>query len=142
MDYDWLIVGSGFGGSVSALRLAEKGYKVGVIEAGRRYRDEDFAESTWQLGRYLWAPLIGLRGILRLTPFKDVFIASGAGVGGGSIVYANTLYRAKQDYFLNPQWVELADWEQELAPHYATAETMLGVNTVPFESPGDKLLQD
>ncbi len=142
MDYDWLIVGSGFGGSVSALRLAEKGYKVGVIEVGRRYRDEDFAESTWQLGRYLWAPFIGLKGILRLTPFKDVFIASGAGVGGGSIVYANTLYRAKQDYFLNPQWAELADWEQELAPHYATAETMLGVNTVPFESPGDKLLQD
>ena len=142
MDYDWLIVGSGFGGSVSALRLAEKGYKVGVIEVGRRYRDEDFAESTWQLGRYLWAPLIGLRGILRLTPFKDVFIANGAGVGGGSIVYANTLYRAKQEYFRNPQWSELADWERELSPHYATAETMLGVNTVPFGSPGDKLLQD
>lgn len=142
MDFDWLIVGSGFGGSVSALRLAEKGYKVGVIEAGRRYRDEDFAESSWQLGRYLWMPLIGLKGILRLTPFKDVFIASGAGVGGGSIVYANTLYRAKKEYFQNPQWVELGDWEQELEPHYATAETMLGVKTVPFESPGDKLLQD
>ena len=142
MDYDWLIIGSGFGGSVSALRLAEKGYKVGVIEAGRRFDDKDFAKSSWQVGRYLWAPWIGLRGILRLTPFKDIFIASGAGVGGGSIVYANTLYRAKPEYFRNPQWAELADWEQELDPHYATAETMLGVNTVPFESPGDKVLQE
>ncbi|MGI9249044.1 MAG: GMC oxidoreductase [Woeseiaceae bacterium] len=142
VDYDWLIIGSGFGGSISALRLTEKGYKVGVIEAGRRYDDKDFAESTWQLNRYLWAPLLGLRGILRLTPFKDVFIASGAGVGGGSIVYANTLYRAKQEYFRNPQWADLADWEQELDQHYATAERMLGVNTVPFESPGDEILRD
>jgi cholesterol oxidase len=142
MDYDWLIIGSGFGGSISALRLTEKGYKVGVIEVGRRFRDEDFAESSWQLNRYLWAPALGCRGIMRFTPFKDVFIASGAGVGGGSVVYANTLYRAKQEYFENPQWAELADWKQELDPHYATAETMLGVNTVPFESPADKYLQD
>ena len=141
VDYDWLVIGSGFGGSISALRLSEKGYKVGVIEAGRRYEDEDFAESSWQLNRYFWAPVLGLRGILRLTPFKDVFIASGAGVGGGSIVYANTLYRAKQEYFKNPQWAELADWEQELDQPYATAERMLGVNRVPFESPGDKILQ-
>jgi len=142
MDYDWLIIGSGFGGSVSALRLSEKGYKVGVIEAGRRFEDKDFAKSTWQLNRYLWAPLLGLRGIMRLTPFKDVFIASGAGVGGGSIVYANTLYRAKNEFFQNPQWVELADWGQELEQPYSTAERMLGANTVPFESPGDKILQD
>lgn len=142
MDYDWLIIGSGFGGSVSALRLSEKGYKVGVIEAGRRFEDEDFAKSSWQLSRYLWAPLLGLRGIMCLTPFKDVFIASGSGVGGGSIVYANTLYRAKDEFFQNSQWSELADWKQELEQPYATAETMLGVNTVPFESPGDTLLQD
>jgi len=142
MDYDWLIIGSGFGGSVSALRLSEKGYKVGVIEAGRRFEDEDFAKSTWQLNRFLWAPLLGLRGILRLTPFKDVFVASGAGVGGGSIVYANTLYRAKQEFFQNSQWAGLANWEQELGQPYATAERMLGVNTVPFASPGDKLLKD
>jgi cholesterol oxidase len=142
MDYDWLIIGSGFGGSVSALRLSEKGYKVAVIEAGRRFEDNDFAKSSWQLNRYLWAPLLGLRGIMRFTPFKDVFIASGAGVGGGSLVYANTLYRAKNEFFQNPQWAELADWEQELEQPYATAERMLGVNTVPFESPGDKILQD
>ncbi len=141
MDYDWLIIGSGFGGSVSALRLSEKGYKVGVIEAGRRFDDADFAESTWQLNRFLWAPLLGLRGILRMTPFKDVFIVSGAGVGGGSIVYANTLYRAKSEFYGNPQWADLGDWEQELDQPYASAEKMLGVNTVPFESPGDRILQ-
>ena len=142
MDYDWLVIGSGFGGSTSALRLSEKGYKVGVIEAGRRFDDKDFAKSTWQLNRYLWAPFVGLRGILRLSPFKDVLVASGAGVGGGSIVYANTLYRAKPEFFQNPQWAGLADWEHELDEPYSTAERMLGVNTVPFESPGDLLLQD
>ncbi|MDH3334522.1 MAG: GMC family oxidoreductase N-terminal domain-containing protein, partial [Gammaproteobacteria bacterium] len=142
MDYDWLIIGSGFGGSTSALRLTEKGYKVGVVEVGKRYEDEDFAESTWQLSRYLWAPYIGLRGIFRLFPFKDVLVASGAGVGGGSIVYANTLYRAKPQFFENPQWSELADWQSELDEPYVIAERMLGVNTVPFDSPGDQLLQD
>ena len=142
LDYDWIIVGSGFGGSVSALRLAEKGYSVAVIEAGRRFEDEDFAESGWQLGKFLWAPFVGLRGIFRMTPFKDVFVASGAGVGGGSIVYANTLYRAKPDYYRNPQWGDLADWERELDQPYSTVEKMLGVNTVPFESPSDKILRD
>ena len=142
MDYDWLIVGSGFGGSVSALRLAEKGYRVGVLEVGRRFRDEDFAKSTWNLRRYLWLPAAGLRGILRLTPFSDVFIASGAGVGGGSVVYANTLYRASPDFFTNPQWRDLNDWSAALAPHYDTAEKMLGVVTVPRESDGQKLLSD
>lgn len=141
-DFDWLIIGSGFGGSVSALRLSEKGYRVAVLEAGRRFEDEDFARSSWQLGRYLWAPWLGLRGIMRLTPFKDVFIGSGAGVGGGSIVYANTLYRAKEDFYRNPQWADLGDWEAELDPHYTTAERMLGVETVPFDSPGDAILRD
>jgi cholesterol oxidase len=139
-DYDWVIIGSGFGGSVSALRLAEKGYKVAVLEAGRRFRDEDFAESTWDVRRFLWAPSLGMKGILRLTPFKDIFIASGAAVGGGSIVYANTLYRAKPEFFSNPQWRALGDWSQVLKPHYDTAERMLGVNVVPRESDGQKLL--
>ena len=141
-DYDWIVIGSGFGGSVSALRLAEKGYRVAVLECGRRYADPDFAKTTWNLKRYLWAPIIGCRGILRLTPFRDVFVASGAGVGGGSIVYANTLYRAKPEYFANAQWAGLADWQRELAPHYEVAERMLGVNDVPFESPADELLRD
>ena len=141
-DYDWVIVGSGFGGSVSALRLAEKGYKVCVLECGRRYRDEDYAASTWQLRKFLWAPFLGLRGILRLYPFKDVFIASGAGVGGGSIVYANTLYRAAPAFFANPQWAGLEDWAAALEPHYETAERMLGVQMVPFISDGQELLKE
>ena len=142
LDYDWLIIGSGFGGSVSALRLAEKGYKLAVLECGRRFRDEDFAKSTWQLGRFLWLPFLGLKGVLRLTPFKDVFAASGCAVGGGSIVYANTLYRAKPEFFANGQWAELADWDAVLRPHYDTAEKMLGVQTVPFDSTGQTLMRE
>lgn len=141
-DYDWLIVGSGFGGSVSALRLAEKGYRVGVLECGKRYRDEDFAATTWNLRRFLWMPAAGLWGILRLTPFKDVFIASGAAVGGGSVVYANTLYRGTPAFFSNPQWADLGDWAHVLAPHYDTAERMLGVRTVPFDSDGQRLIKE
>ena len=139
-DYDWIVIGSGFGGSVSALRLAEKGYRVAVLECGRRFRDQDFAATTWNLRAFLWAPWLGLRGILRLTPFKDVFIASGAAVGGGSIVYANTLYRAAPEFFTNPQWAGLDDWAGVLAPHYDTATRMLGVQQVPFESDNQKLI--
>jgi len=142
MDYDWLIVGSGFGGSVSALRLAEKGYRVGVLEAGRRYGDQDHAKTTWNLRRYLWLPALGLRGILRLTPFSDTFIGSGTGVGGGSIGYANTLYRASPDFYTNPQWRDLNDWDSALRPHYDTAEKMLGVQTVPRESDNQRLLAE
>ncbi|MEH6593497.1 MAG: GMC family oxidoreductase [Halioglobus sp.] len=141
-DYDYLIIGSGFGGSVSALRLSEKGYSVGILEAGRRFADKDYAKSAWDIRNYLWAPFIGCLGILRMTPFKDVLVMSGAAVGGGSTVYANTLYRAAPDYFKNPQWSQLDDWEQALTPHYDTAERMLGVNEVPFEGPGDQLLKD
>jgi cholesterol oxidase len=141
-DYDWIVIGSGFGGSVSALRLAEKGYRVAVLESGRHYADRDFAKTTWDLKRYLWAPFIGCRGILRMTPFRDVLVVSGAGVGGGSVVYANTLYRAKPQYFENAQWAALADWQSELAPHYDVAERMLGINDVPFDSPGDELLRN
>lgn len=141
-DYDWIVIGSGFGGSVSALRLAEKGYRVAVLERGRRFRDQDFAATTWNLRDWLWAPALGLRGIFRLTPFKDVFVASGAGVGGGSLVYANTLYRAAPRFFEHPQWRALADWASELAPHYDVAERMLGVQQVPFESDGQRLLQE
>jgi len=113
-----------------------------VLEKGRRFRDEDFAETTWDLRNWLWAPIVGLRGIFRLTPFKDVFIASGAGVGGGSLVYANTLYRAAPEFFANPQWFGLEDWASTLKPHYETAERMLGVEQVPFDSDGQKLLRE
>ena len=141
-DYDYLIIGSGFGGSVSALRLVEKGYSVGILETGKRFRDEDYAKSAWDVRKYLWAPLLGCRGILRMTPFKDVFVFSGAAVGGGSNVYANTLYRAKDDYYRNPQWAGLDNWESALSEHYETAERMLGVTEVPFEGPGDAMLKD
>ena len=141
-DYDWIVVGSGFGGSVSALRLAEKGYKVAVLECGRRFRDEDFAKSAWNLRRYFWAPGLGLRGIFRLTAFKDVLIASGNGVGGGSLGYANTLYRARPAFFRDPQWAELSDWESDLAPHYETAERMLGVAEYEGIGAADALLQE
>jgi cholesterol oxidase len=141
-DYDWLVIGAGFGGSVSALRLAEKGYRVGVLECGRRYEDADFARSAWNMRRYFWAPRLGLRGIFRLTVFKDVFIASGSGVGGGSLGYANTLYRARPAFFSDPQWGQLADWERELLPHYETAERMLGVSEYEGMTPADELLRE
>ncbi len=141
-SYDWLVIGSGFGGSVSALRLAEKGYSVGVLESGRRYEDADFAKSTWHLRRYYWMPRIGLRGIFRMTVFKDVFIVSGSGVGGGSLGFANTLYRARPSFFNHAQWDGLAeDWAAELTPHYETAEHMLGVTTYEGKGPADELLQ-
>jgi cholesterol oxidase len=141
-DYDWIVIGSGFGGSVSALRLAEKGYRVGVLECGRRFEDHEFANTTWNLRRYLWAPRLGCRGVLRMTIFKDVAVLSGSGVGGGSLGYANTLYRAPKRFFEDPQWADLADWETALAPHYETAERMLGAARVPFDDPGDAMLRD
>ena len=140
-DFDWLVIGSGFGGSVAALRLAEKGYKVGVLECGKRFADEDFAESAWQMRRYFWMPRIGMRGIFRLSVFKDVFIVSGNGVGGGSLGYANTLYRGRSAFFTDQQWDGLAEWERELQPHYDTAERMLGVTTYEGMTPADELLK-
>ncbi|HSD80311.1 MAG TPA: GMC family oxidoreductase N-terminal domain-containing protein, partial [Solirubrobacteraceae bacterium] len=141
-DHDWLVIGSGFGGSVSALRLAEKGYRVGVLESGRRFQDGDLPRSTWDARRYFWAPRIGLRGIFRLSIFKDVTVVSGAGVGGGSLGYACTLYRALPAFYRDPQWSALADWERELAPHYDTAERMLGVTDVAMDDPADDLLRE
>ena len=141
-DFDWLVIGSGFGGSVSALRLAEKGYRVGVLECGRRFRDQDFARSTWSLRRYFWAPRVGMRGILRLSTFKDIAVVSGCGVGGGSLGYANTLYVPPAQFFRDEQWGDLADWKAELEPHYAEAQRMLGVVETPNDDPADQLLKE
>jgi cholesterol oxidase len=141
-DYDWIVIGSGFGGSVAALRLAEKGYSVCVLECGRRFADDEFAKSTWNLRRYFWSPRLGLRGVLRLSFFKDVLIASGSGVGGGSLGFANTLYRARPAFFRDPQWAELADWESEMGPHYDVAEQMLGVTDYEGIGPADELLRE
>ncbi|HEU5061537.1 MAG TPA: GMC family oxidoreductase [Solirubrobacterales bacterium] len=141
-DYDWIVVGSGFGGSVSALRLAEKGYKVAVLECGKRFTDKDFPKSTWDVRRYFWAPRMGLRGIFRLSTFKDVSVVSGCGVGGGSLGYANTLYVPPSKFFKDPQWSDLADWEAELAPHYAEAQRMLGVIDVETDDAADDLLRE
>jgi cholesterol oxidase len=141
-DYDWIVIGSGFGGSVSALRLTEKGYRVGVLECGRRFADHEFPESTGDYKRYFWRPKIGWKGIFRLTTFRDVSVVSGCGVGGGSLGYANTLYVPPKPFFQDPQWAEMADWETELAPHYAEAQRMLGVTMNPFDDPADQLLRE
>jgi cholesterol oxidase len=141
-DYDWLVIGSGFGGSVSALRLAEKGYKVGVVECGKRFTDKDFPKSTWDLRRYFWAPKLGMRGIFRMTPFKDVAVVSGCGVGGGSLGYANTLYVPPTDFFQDPQWADLDNWQAKLAPHYEEAQRMLGVVVHDNDDPADQLLRE
>ncbi len=141
-DFDWLVVGSGFGGSVAALRLTEKGYRVAVIESGRRFADHEFPRSTWDLRRYFFAPRLGLHGIFRLSLFKDVSVVSGAGVGGGSLGYANTLYRARPRFYADRQWADLEDdWEAALAPHFDEAERMLGVTTVTSDDPADELLR-
>jgi cholesterol oxidase len=141
-DYDWLVIGSGFGGSVSALRLSEKGYKVGVLECGRRFADHEFPESTSDYKRYFWRPKIGWKGIFRLTTFKDVSVVSGCGVGGGSLGYANTLYVPPKPFFEDAQWSRIADWELELAPHYQEAQRMLGVTMNPYDDPADALLRE
>lgn len=129
--YDYVIIGSGFGGSVSALRLAEKGYSVLILERGRRFEDKDFAKSNWDIRRYLWAPLLKCFGIQNMSLFRNVLILSGSGVGGGSLVYANTLLQPSDAFFKAPIWKDLADWKSELLPHYETARSMLGVARNP-----------
>jgi cholesterol oxidase len=136
-DFDVLVVGSGFGGSVAALRLTEKGYRVGVLEAGRRFADDEFAKTSWDVRRFLWAPKLGCYGIQRIVRLKDVVVLAGAGVGGGSLNYANTLYEPPDAFYEDPQWRDITDWRSELAPHYATASRMLGVVTNPTMTPSD-----
>lgn len=141
-DYDYIIVGSGFGGSVSALRLAEKGYKVLVLEKGRWYRATDFPKTNWNLPKWLWLPSLRWFGIMKMTFFRHVTILSGTGVGGGSLVYANTLPRPKAAFFKTGSWHQLADWETELEAFYQTAERMLGAVENPHLGPADKALEE
>jgi len=140
-DYDVVIVGSGFGGSVSALRLTEKGYKVAVLEAGARFDDAGFAKNSWDTKRFLFAPKIGWYGIQRISALRDVIILSGAGVGGGSLVYANTLYEPLPAFYTDRQWAHITDWKAELAPYYDQAKRMLGVTTYPGFTPADKVMK-
>lgn len=126
-DVDVLVVGSGFGGSVAALRLCEKGYGVTVVESGRRFADDEHARTSWDLRRYLWAPRLGCFGVQRVHRLPDVVLLAGAGVGGGSLNYANTLYVPPKAFFDDPQWAEVTDWADELTPHYEQAARMLGV---------------
>ena len=140
--FDVLVVGSGFGGGVAALRLTEKGYRVGVLEAGRRFGPLDFPKSSWDLRRYLWAPRLGMYGIQRLHLFRDTLVLSGVGVGGGSLVYANTLYRPHDAFYTDPQWANITDWRQELAPFYDVAEQMLGLTEAEADTPSDQVLRD
>jgi cholesterol oxidase len=138
--FDFVIVGSGFGGSVSAMRLAERGESVLVLERGKRFRDEDFARSTWNLRRYFWAPWLRCFGILELSPFRDVWVLHGSGVGCGSLGYANVLMEPSDALFDAPAWRHLAEWKTILAPHFATARRMLGVAPNPRMWPADYVL--
>ncbi|MCK0518196.1 GMC family oxidoreductase [Williamsia sp. DF01-3] len=141
-DYDVVVVGSGFGGSVAALRLAEKGYKVAVLEAGRRFTDDQLPKTSWRLRKYLWAPWLGCYGLQRIHLLPDVLVMAGAGVGGGSLNYANTLYQPPKRFFDDPQWGHITDWQDELNPYYDQARRMLGVVDNPLVTAADKVMRE
>ena len=140
--YDWVIIGSGFGGSVSAYRLTQKGYKVLVLEKGRRFADDDFPKTNWDVKRWMWNPALGLKGIFQMSFMKHMTVLHGVGVGGGSLVYANTLPTPKSAFFESGSWSTLKDWETELAPHYATAKRMRGATPNPLETTGDVVMKE
>jgi cholesterol oxidase len=140
-NFDVAVIGSGFGGSVAALRLSEKGYKVLVLESGARFEDKDFAKNSFDLKKFLFFPKLGLKGIQRIDLLKNVLVMSGAGVGGGSLVYANTLYRPPVKFFTTGSWKDIANWQQLLEPYYDQAERMLGVEVNKFFSPADEALK-
>lgn len=140
--YDYVVIGSGFGGSVAAMRLREKGYSVLVIERGKRFRDQDFARSNWNIFKYLWSPALRCFGILQISPFRNVLVLHGSGVGGGSLGYANVLMEPDDRLFEAPAWHHLADWKSVLRPYYDTARWMLGVAPNPCLTPADHVLRD
>jgi cholesterol oxidase len=139
--YDVVIIGSGFGGSTAALRLTEKGYRVAVLEIGRRFDDATLPKTSWDLRSFLWAPRLGCFGIQRLSLLRDVMVISGAGVGGGSLVYGNTLYEPPPRFYSDPQWGHITDWRAELAPYYDQAKRMLGVVNNPTTTPVDEVMR-
>ena len=141
MDYDFIIMGSGFGGSVSALRLVRKGYKVLVLEQGRRFQPNDFPKRNWNLRKWLWVPQLRFYGFFRISIFRHLTALTGTGVGGGSLVYANTMHVPKPEFFSSGSWKDLLDWERELDPYYSIAREMLGVTRNPRFGPGDVALK-
>ncbi len=141
LDYDYIVIGSGFGGSVAAHRLTEKGYRVAVMEMGRRWRAEDFPRTSWSLRRWIWRPGLALHGFFNITPFRHVMILHGCAVGGGSITYANTSLEPKAGIWDQGTWAGLADWKREMPAHYATARRMLGVSENRILGPADRVLR-
>ncbi len=140
-DFDVIVIGSGFGGSVTAHRLTEKGYRVCVLEAGRRWQAEDFPRTNWAVWKSLWFPKLGMKGIQRISLLRDIMILSGSGVGGGSLVYANTHYTPHEAFYDDPQWADIADWRTELAPWFEVARSMLGVTQNPMLTPADDVIR-
>ncbi|MDB5281597.1 MAG: family oxidoreductase [Bacteroidota bacterium] len=141
-QYDYIVIGSGFGGSVSAMRLAEKGYSVLVIEKGKRWKATDFPKTNWNLSKYLWLPFIKFFGIQKLTFFKEVFVISGVGVGGGSLVYANTHMMPKDPFYTNKIWADIKDWKSVLGPYFEQAKFMLGTAKFEKDYEEDRILKE
>jgi cholesterol oxidase len=140
-DYDVIVIGSGFGGSVAALRLSEKGYRVGVLEKGARWRPEDHPPNAEHVRKVMWRPHFGMIGPLQLTVLKNVQIQSFIAVGGGSLMYGGVLYEPLEQFYKDPQWASITDWKAELATYFDQAKRMLGVATNPRITPADEVLK-